>query len=61
MWLKGWGKVPDLTAGRVDLLGQHADIVDGGHGTLKRRGGGLDLSGHRLRCASQNGRARARR
>jgi hypothetical protein len=38
-----------LAAGRVDLLGQQADIVDGGHGTLERRGGGLDLSGQRLR------------
>ena len=50
MWLNGCGTVPDhLTADRVDLLGQQADIVDGGHGALERRGGGLDISGHRLR------------
>ncbi|HEY6315382.1 MAG TPA: ferritin-like domain-containing protein [Streptosporangiaceae bacterium] len=43
-------EVPDhLAAGRVDLLGQQADMVDGGHGTLERRGGGLDLAGQRLR------------
>jgi hypothetical protein len=43
-------EVPDhLAAGRVDLLGQEADIVDSGHGTLERRGGGLDLTGQRLR------------
>src|SRR5438034_126369 len=44
------------TAGRVDLLGQQADIVDGGHGTLERRGGGLDLAGQRL-CLRQQERA----
>jgi hypothetical protein len=50
MWLNARGEVPDhLAAGRVDLLGQQADIVDGGHGTLERRGGGLDLAGQRLR------------
>jgi hypothetical protein len=50
MWLNACGKFPDhLAAGRVDLLGQQADIADGGHGTLERRGGGLDLTGQRLR------------
>jgi len=56
MWLNACGKFPDhLAAGRVDLLGQQADIVDGGHGTLERRSGGLDLSGQQSAPARPGG------
>jgi hypothetical protein len=39
-------EVADHLAGAgVDLLGEQADIVDGGHGMLEGRGGRFDLSG----------------
>ena len=48
MWLNARGKFPIISP-LAGLLGQQAGIVDGGHGMLERRGGGLDLSGQRLR------------
>src|SRR6516164_3047062 len=38
-----------LTAGRVDLLGQQADVVDRRHRPLEGRRGPVQLSGERLR------------
>src|ERR1700690_3168066 len=44
------GEVADhLAVAGVALLGEQADIVDGGHGTLEGHGGCLDVPGERLR------------
>ena len=50
MWLNACGKLPSSSPrGRVDLLGQQADVVDEGDGPLERRAGPVDLAGQRQR------------